>query len=218
VETNQGQTVDLAENQAVVVDRQGKAGAKIELPPTPKLLAPAAKAELPYVAPPQPTATLQWEAVRGAETYRVAMDYNVHRAELLLSAALDQPGIASTTHALSGLDAGSYYWRVAGVSKEGLEGDYSRVSLFSVVPAAAPPPAAAPSLTVDATAVLEGVVLVQGRTDRGASVTVDGHEVRVLADGSFSEFVRKTGRGPVVVRATGADGQVTERERTAAAR
>jgi hypothetical protein len=218
VETNQGQTVDLAENQAVVVDRQGKAGAKIELPPTPKLVAPAARAALPYVAPPQATATLQWEAVRGAQTYRVAMDYNVHRAELLLSAALDQPGIPTTLHPLSGLDPGSYFWRVAGVSKEGLEGDYSRVSLFSVVqPVAEPSPAAPPPLTVDAAAMLEGVVLVKGQTARGASVTVDGHVVRVLTDGSFSEYVRKAGPGTIVVRATGADGQVTERERRVAA-
>jgi hypothetical protein len=217
VETNQGQTVDLAAYQAVVVDRQGKAGSKIELPPTPKLVAPAARAELPYVAPPQASATLQWEAVRGAQTYRVAMDYNVHRAELLLSAALDQPGIPTTIHPLSGLDPGSYFWRVAGVSKEGLEGDYSRVSLFSVLPAAEPSPAAPPPLTFDAAAMLEGVVLVKGQTARGASVTVDGHEVRVLTDGSFSEFVRKAGAGTIVVRATGANGQVTEREGSVAA-
>lgn len=66
--------------------------------------------------------------MRGAQTYRVAMDYHVHQANLLLSAALDQPGIAATAHELQGLDAGSYFWRVAGVSKEGLEGDFSRVS------------------------------------------------------------------------------------------
>jgi hypothetical protein len=218
VATTQGQTVDLAENQAVVVDRRGQAGAKIELPPTPRLIAPAARAELAYVTPPQATATLQWEAVRGAQTYHVAMDYNVHRAELLLSAALDQPGVPTTTHALSGLDAGSYFWRVAGVSKEGLEGDYSRVSLFSVIkPVVEPSPAAPPSLTVEASAVLEGVVLVKGQTDRGATVSIDGHDVRVLTDGSFSEFVRKTGQAAIVVRATGADGLATEREQAVAA-
>src|SRR6185503_11123154 len=45
VATNQGQTVDLRENQAVLVDGQGKAGPRIELPPPPKLIAPGAKAE-----------------------------------------------------------------------------------------------------------------------------------------------------------------------------
>jgi hypothetical protein len=211
VSTNQGQTVDLGENQAVLVDGQGKAGPKIELPPAPKAVAPGARAELPYVAAPLATTTLQWEAVRGAQTYRVAMDYNVQRAELLLSAALDQPGITGTAHDLRGLDPGSYFWHVAGVTKEGLEGDFSRVSLFSVVDK----PAAGPSLVVTSAAVSEGVLLVKGRTDRGAAVTVDGHEVTVLPDGTFSEYVNASADAAVVVRATGTDGQTTEKQAAA---
>src|SRR5438034_4060799 len=119
VETKQGETVNLGDNQAVLVDPRGKAGARMELPPAPTLVAPSAKAELPYVPPPRATARLEWEAVRGADTYRVAMDYNLQQADLLLSAALDQPGIAATAHDLQSLDPGKYFWRVAGVSKEG---------------------------------------------------------------------------------------------------
>ena len=220
VMTTHGETVSLNDNQAVLVDARGKAGSRIELPPTPQPIAPPGKAELPYVDPPRATAKLQWEAVHGAQTYHVAMDYNVQQAQLLLSAALDQPGIAATTHELPGLDPGSYFWRVAGVSKEGLEGDFSRVSLFSVVKRLVPEPlpvAAAPSLTVDATAAQEGIVQVKGRTDPGASVAVDGHAVKVLPDGSFNEFVRTTGNGFVLVRATDARGQLTEQKRPVAA-
>jgi len=215
VATKQGQTVSLTENQAVVVDPKGQAGPMIVLPPTPSPIAPPGKAQLTYVAPPQVTAQLQWGAVNGAQTYRVAMDYNVQQADLLLSAALDRPGLAATTHDLEGLDPGSYFWRVAGVSKEGLEGEFSRVSLFSVVKAPSPEPAAqAPALTVGVAAVLEGIVQVKGRTDPGASITVDGHEVKVLPDGSFSEFVKRAEKEPVVVRATDANGLFTEQKKT----
>lgn len=219
VATKQGETVNLTDNQAVVVDPRGKAGPKIELPPTPNLIAPPGKAELPYVPPPQATTKLQWDAVRGAQTYRVAVDYNVHQANLLLSAALDQPGIAATAHELQGLDVGSYFWRVAGVSKEGLEGNFSKVSFFSVVTPVRtePSPAGGPSLTVGAAPVLEGILQVKGRTEPGVSVTVDGHDVKVLPDGSFSEFVKRTEKEFVVVRATGANGQFTEEKRTVAA-
>lgn len=219
VATQQGETVNLADNQAVVVDRQGKAGPRIELPPMPNLIAPPGKAELPYVPPPRATTELQWAAVRGAQTYRVAIDYNVQQANLLLSAALDQPGIAATAHELPGLDAGSYFWRVAGVTREGLEGDFSRVSLFSVVRPSPPEPATAgaPRLTVGAVSVAEGILQVTGRTDPGASVTVDGHDVKVLPDGSFSEFVRSADKPIVVVRATGASGEFTEQKRTVSA-
>jgi hypothetical protein len=220
VSTKQGETVNLGDNQAVLVDPRGKAGARMELPPAPTLLAPRARAELAYVPPPQATAKLQWEAVHGADTYRVAMDYNVRQADLLLSAALDQPGIAATNHDLPGLDPGEYFWRVAGVSKEGLEGDFSKVSLFSVLgpPQPEPSPAGAPSLTVDAAAILEGIVQVKGRTDPGVSVTVDGHEVKVLPDGSFSEFVKRNQKESVVVRATSAGGRSTEQKRTVSAK
>ena len=210
VATRQGDTVVLADNQAVVVDKQGKAGPRIELPPAPRLVAPPGKAELPYVPAPGATTKLEWEPVRGAQTYRVAMDYNVQRAELLLSAALDEPHIPDTAHQLQALDPGSYFWRVAGVSQEGVEGDFSRISSFSVVERRSTMDP--PRLVVEATAVLDGVLLVSGRTDPGASVSVDGIEVTVLPDGSFGEHLRTTRTGSLVVRATGPDGQFTERE------
>ena len=216
VTTNQGDTVNLKDNQAVLVDARGKAGSRIELPPTPTPIGPPGGTALPYVPPPQATARLHWEPVPGAKTYHVAMDYNVQQANLLLSAALDQPGVAASTHELPGLDPGSYFWRVAGVNQEGIEGEFSKVSLFSVVKPPDPSPAG-PSLTVDAVAVQEGIVQVKGRTNPGVSVTVDGHEVRILADGSFSEFVRTTGKAYVLVRATGANGQFTEEKRAVTA-
>ena len=57
-----------------------------------------------------------------------------------------------------------------------------------------------------------------GRTLAGATVTVDGTAVKVMADGSFSEYVKHSGPGQVVVRATGPDGQFTEQARAVAKR
>jgi hypothetical protein len=224
VETTQGEKITLGENQAVQVDAAGKAGARVELPPPPTLVAPAAKAQLPRVAPPDPTARLSWNAVKNGVTYRVAMDYNVTQANLLLSAALDEPGLTTTTHDLKGLDVGRYFWRVAAVNKDGLEGAFSRVSFFAVVEPAAPEPtptpeAPPPTLVVQAVEeVAPGVVYVGGRTVPGATVTVDGTPVKVMPDGSFSEHVRRSGPGEVVVRATAPDGQLAEQARAVSKR
>src|SRR5262249_24460399 len=68
VVTKAGPTVVLGENQAVMVDRGGKAGPTLVLPPTPNVLGPPTKAELPWVPAPRVTAQLQWDVVRGAET------------------------------------------------------------------------------------------------------------------------------------------------------
>ena len=221
LETSQGQQITLAQNQAVQVDAAGRAGATQELPPPPTLLAPAAKSRLPIAKPPDPSATLSWTDVKGGVTYHVALDYNVTQANLLLSAALEETGIAGTAHDLKGLNLGRYFWRVAAVNKDGLEGAFSRVSFFQVVepdapvPVATPTPAAdAPTLVVQAVEeVTPGVVHVGGRAPKGATVTVNGTAVKVLPDGSFSEFVRHKGPGEVVVRATAEDGRFVERSR-----
>jgi len=221
VETTQGQRITLGENEAVQVDAAGKAGSKLALPPPPKLVAPAANSQLPFVAPPDSTARLAWERVRNGDTYHVAIDYNVVQANLLLSAALDEKDIRSTSHELRGLNEGRYFWRVAAVNKEGLEGAYSRMLLFSIVPPAVPAEPepepeveAAPRLNLAAVEeVSAGVVHVHGRTIPGSTVTVDGHEVSVGPDGSFSEYVRRSDRGEVLVRATTPDGQFSEQSR-----
>jgi len=59
--------------------------------------------------------------------------------------------------------------------------------------------------------VAPGIVHVGGRTDPGSTLTVDGTPVRVQPDGSFSEYVKRAAPGDIVVRATGKDGQFTER-------
>jgi predicted phage tail protein len=221
VQTTQGQKITLAANQAVQVDAAGKAGATLDLPPPPTLIAPAPKSALPLVAPPEASAKLAWNAVKNGVTYRVAMDYNVTQANLLLSAALDEPGIPTTAHELKGLNVGRYFWRVSAVNKDGLEGAFSRVSFFAVVPPEAPQPVATPEPGQQAPAlqlqaideVAPGVVHVGGRTEAGATVTVDGTPVKVMPDGSFSEYVRRSGTGELVVRATGPDGLFTEQAR-----
>jgi hypothetical protein len=218
VRTTKGQTITLAENQAVSVDAAGQAGARLDLPPAPSLVAPALRARLERVAPPAPSAELRWSAVKDGVTYHVAVDYNVTQANLLLSAALEETGLAGTAHALTGLEPGRYFWRVAAVNRDGLEGAFSRVSFFSVVaPAAAvtspPSPPPPPLLVVQsAEEVAPGIVQVSGRVAPGTRVEIGGAPVLVLPDGSFSEYVRSTG-GAVAVRAIGRSGAVAEESR-----
>jgi hypothetical protein len=225
LQTRQGERITLSDNQAVQVDAAGKAGKTLDLPPPPTLLAPAARAQLPFVAPPEVTARLSWTEVERGVSYRVALDYNVTQANLLLSAALDEQGVQDTSHELKGLNPGRYFWRVAAVNKDGYEGAFSRVSFFAVVqpvqPTVAPTPTAPgpPVLALESVEEVEpGIVHVHGRTDPGSRVTVDGHALSVLPDGSFSEFLRHSEPGNLVVRTTGSDGRFREQTRPVAVR
>ncbi len=222
LETAAGQTIALSENQAVQVDAGGRAGARQLLPPPPTPLAPATRTTLPFVAPPASVTTLAWTAAPRAATYRVAMDFNVTQADLLLSAALDLPGLPTTEHALRGIDPGRYFWRVAGVTADGLEGAFSRVSLFSVLrpepasaaPSPSPSPPPAPALVLqEVQQVGGGVVHVSGRADPAAALTVNGTRVAVMPDGSFSEYLRLAAPGEVLVRSTARDGRSSEQKR-----
>lgn len=221
VQTRQGQRITLGENQAVQVDSAGKAGARLELPPPPDLVAPAPRALLARTAPPAPTATLSWKAVVNGATYHVAVDFNVTQANLLLSAALDEAAVSGTSHDLAGLAAGRYFWRVSAVNRDGLEGAFSRTSFFSVVepeapvpPVPPPSPAPGPLLVLQSVEeVAPGVIYVGGRTAAGARLEVNGAAVRVMPDGSFGEHLRAPGSRQVLVRSTAADGTVSELSR-----
>ena len=216
VSTAKGDKITLKENEAVRVDAKGKAGKKLVLPTPPTSMAPPLASEIIYKAAPNTTTTLEWQPVPGGATYRVAMDYNVVQANLLMSAALDQRGIAGNFHELKGLDPGKYYWRVAGVTADGDEGKYSKVSNFAVVQPPAEPvptPVAGEALTLAPPEVMGNVVALRGRVAPGSAVSVDGTTIKVQSDGSFSEFIQKGIRREITIKVTGPGGEVTEEKR-----
>jgi hypothetical protein len=113
---------------------------------------------------------------------------------------------------LSGLEVGTYFWRVSAMDKEGAEGAFSDSSRFTVTKSATGPP---PPLAVDTLEVRGNVLQVKGRTEAGASLTVNGQRVDVRPDGSFDEFLTfEGGRQTVVIRATGVSGGVSEMKRS----
>jgi hypothetical protein len=222
LETTQGQRLTLQQNQAVQVDAAGRAGDTMELPPPPTLIAPASKARLPDREAARPVREAQLERREGRRHLprRARLQRHPGQPAAVRRARGDRhPG---TAHDLKGLNLGRYFWRVAAVNKDGLEARSraSRSSRWSS-PRLRPsrwrhrrPRRHRPrSWSRAAEEVAPGVVHVGGRAPRGATVTVNGTPVKVLPDGSFSEFVRHSGAGQVVVRATAEDGQFVERSR-----
>ena len=111
---------------------------------------------------------------------------------------------------LRGLDVGKYYWRVSALDKDNVEGNFSDFARFTVGrPTGAgkgegPPPA----LVVEPLDIRMNIVQVKGRTEPGATVTINGQRIDVQADGSFNEFIQmaKAGRQDVVIKAVGING------------
>lgn len=209
LQTKTGQRSQLASGEGLKIDAAGKAGAKVVLPEVPILLAPVHQTEISYRDPTRATTLLVWKAVSGASSYHVMLDYSPYFNRPIV----DNRRIRGTTVELQGLDVGTYYWRVAADSSQ-TEGDFSDYAQFSVVKPArgeAPPP----MLVIDSLDVRTNILQVKGRTEPGATVTVNGQAVEVQGDGSFHEFITldTLGKLTVVIRATGLNGGVNEQKR-----
>jgi hypothetical protein len=206
-QTSTGQRIELGSNQGVRVDAAGAAGPKTALPNVPQLTAPSNQTEIAFPDLGQGITLLLWTSVPGASGYRILVDYSPTFARPLY----DRQGLRATQLELRGLDAGSYYWKVAAVDASGSEGGFSdlwRFSLSKSVQSAA----AKPLLTIETLELKGNVLHVRGRTEPGATLSLNGERLEVQSDGSFNEFMTfdaSAGRG-VLVRSTGVKGGVAE--------
>jgi hypothetical protein len=208
--TRTGQRITLASNQGVKVDAAGAAGPTVTLPNVPQLTAPSNGTDIAYPDLAQGTTLLLWNAVAGATSYRVMVDFSPSFARPLFDRRAERP----TQTELRGLDAGSYYWKVAAILADGTEGGFSDLWRFTLSKAA--PSTATPPPLVFEVAELKGNVLhVRGRTEPGANLSLDGVRLEVQADGSFNEFLTfADGPGTsVVLKATGVRGGTAEQRR-----
>ncbi len=210
-ETKTGERVQLRQNEGLRVSSEGKAGPKIVLPEVPTLLAPPHQAEIAYVDPARSTTLLAWRPLTAA-TYHVMLDYNPNFARPVV----DRREWKTASMELRGLEVGTYYWKVAAVDKEGVEGSFSEFASFRVTkPTARASAAPPPPLTLEPLEARGNILQVKGRTEPGASLTVNGQRIDVASDGTFNEYITlEPGAKPVVViRVTGLSGGVTEQRR-----
>jgi len=209
-ETTTGQQIQLAANEGVQVAANGSAGEKTTLPGVPELVAPPDATEVAYPDPTRAITLLSWNGVEGAKSYRVTVDYSQAFARPLI----DRQGYEGTQMQLPGLDTSTYYWKVAAINENGVEGSYTRAARFSLLKA--PPRAASPPpLAVDALELKGNILHVRGRTAPGATLTLNDLRIEVQPDGSFNEFVmfEAGGAATVALRATAVTGAVAEARR-----
>jgi hypothetical protein len=205
------ESVVLSERESVKAEAQTQTlGAKTILPEAPSPIDPADNRIFDQKSTEE--IALRWTPVKGVDHYRL----QVSRSRLFNPDAtpLDLPDRKGVTAALRPHEEGSYYWRVASITKAGVTSDWSAYRRFRLVADAAKagaPSGVAPPLTLENPQQMGNLFLIFGRTDPAASVSVQGQRADVEPDGSFKTTVSidKEGESQIVVKAADAAGRET---------
>jgi len=197
LETAAGDRLKVASSEGVRIDASGRAGPKMRLPGMPDLVAPARQSRI-YVSPNALT-RFEWRAVRDASGYR----FMLARSAGFAAPVADSKELTRTSVEVQGLEPGEYFWRVSALGLNGVSGRFSTAARFTVVR----PTASAPDLVLSSVQLHANILQVKGKTEPGATVTINGQRLRVEPDGSFSDFVALTeaGNQEVVIRSKGLD-------------
>ncbi len=138
-------------------------------------------------------ASLRWARVDGAARYRLQLARTALFGDLLL----DKSDIRSTSVQIPGLHEGIYYWRVSVLDGQAVESAFSEARRFKVdgphqerIEDRTPP-----SLQVMDFVPSGHLVIINGRTEPGAVLSVDGQRVDVYDDGAFTAVVRMKKEG-----------------------
>jgi len=93
---------------------------------------------------------------------------------------------------LPDLSAGSYYWRVSSRDATGIEGAFSETRKFRIGSERerGPEDRVPPALQIVDFLPSGALVIINGRTEPSAIITIEGQAVDVYDDGSFTAVVK----------------------------
>jgi hypothetical protein len=210
-----GDRIDLGAQQAVTASSQGALSARRAVPDVPTLEEPRANAVVDLDAGNR--VELRWRPVASSTGYHLQVSRSRLFAPFNIEVEADRrvPNVAS----LQVLRPGTYYWRVAALGVEKVRSEWSPPRAFKafsgprVKELADTTPA---KLDLQKPQQIGHFFLVQGVTEAGATVTINGETVEVAGDGTFKKAVvfSREGWNTIVVRATDPAGNTSEHRET----
>jgi hypothetical protein len=211
--TGGGSTSSLIGGESVKADAQGQLSSKEALPGVARLEFPADQRVFIFEDPLQEKIILQWQQVNGSERYHLIIS-----DKPLFTDPLYQQNREGNSATLEGVEPGSYYWKVAAVSALGGQGPYSeartfRISSEKIRDRTDKKP---PGLEITEFVTIGLLVIVNGKSEPGATLWVDDEKVDIYDDGRFYAVVRlrKEGNNDVVFRAQDTAGNETSLSRS----
>lgn len=211
VSNEAGQVRRLDELEQVV--QEGALLSEAEpLPAQPQLMAPADRREID--AGRQREVVLSWLPVDSATGYTL----QVSRNKLFGDNVIEDDGRTKTSARLRIQGEGNFSWRVAAEGRERERGPWSAVRAFRIASngrGSHSEDVVPPELVIEEAVGYGSIFIVEGRTEAGATVEVNGEPVQVNADGTFTKTTQLVGEGwsSIEVRARDAWGNTVDRRR-----
>jgi hypothetical protein len=201
----------MKEGETVAIDKGGL-GAVEKLPPTPRLLAPTDQNIFVYTSPKDMSTTLAWEKMPQAALYHLQLS---ERA-LFSDPILDKADIKVSTVELPGLPPAAYYWRVAAVDDQGRPGPWSPARKFRITTTEVRDRSdkTPPALSITEFTQNGPFLIVNGKTEPGATLWVDDEKIDVDETGVFFQVVRLKKEGANQVRIVAQDRAGNESRKT----
>jgi hypothetical protein len=206
-----GESVELAGSQAVDATGAGRLSQKRQVPDSPMLEEPTANTLVNLDVSNK--VGFRWRPVSGCIGY----EFQLGRSRRFSEATRDLTSNRTTPSLEVRLLApGTYYWRARALAAGKLRSEWSATRSFrasagqraeelvDTVP---------PKLEVQRPQQMGNYFLVQGVTEPGATVTINGETVVVAGDGTFKKAVvlNREGVNTIVIRATDPAGNPSER-------
>ena len=206
VERN-GETVQLAgwEKARFRPDSQHLEKIKEIGPPTP--ISPANMMPIFSSGDSKPV-EFSWTAMANAKGYRLQISRNPYFSSLIVDRK-----VTSSAVMVSGLSDGPYYWMVQSFDSNNKESVESEKNRFTII--AKQSDSGAILLDIDPLIQHGHVIEVTGKTETGARVMVNGHEVPVIGtDGGFHYFMPPlpTGESVITITAQNSKGGVNTQQ------
>jgi len=212
VRSKAGSEVVLHRQDRVATLGNGRLAAKGRIPDPPTVVAPENNIRIDLRR--SPILTLRWRLASGADRSLL----QVARSRRFFPSSMDvnAKGLRKTEARLKGVLPGTYYWRVAAIDADGAQSDWSSVRRFRLTRGSRRLPMedhTPPELEVQPARQMGQLFIVEGQTEPGATVTINGEKVDVDASGHFRKAVEASlaGWNDLVVAAVDPAGNRTER-------
>lgn len=205
--TSGDQTYDVNSLEKIKIQK-GKEPEKMEILPSPRHIEPVINKA--FLFNPNLKITLSWEKVEGA------IGYIVQVSQSLLFVEANEKKLTKNYINIAGVEPGDYYWRVKALGPRENDSPWSTYQKFRVLTSEEMErlDKNPPFLNVKADIPLGNQVIIEGKTEPGCTVIIEGETITPNSDGSFTTTVslKYVGENTVAVQAVDPAGNETTKK------